>query len=85
MVLQLTGRGAGQIGSVVEFAVDQQPGIAGDLGAEEAEPEAAVESGSKGLGWAVTHEDPPSFSFMRSWIGKSIAATPGMRDALSLE
>ena len=60
-VLKLTGRGAGQIEGVVEFAVGQQSGIAGDLGAEESEPETVVELGSQGLGLAVTHEDRPSF------------------------
>ena len=53
MVLQFTGRSAGPIEGVVEFAVGQQSGIAGDLDAEEAEPETTVESGSKGLGWVV--------------------------------
>ena len=57
-VLQLTGRGAGRIKGVVEFAVGQQSGIAGDLGAEESEPETAVELGSKRLGWAVTQIQP---------------------------
>jgi hypothetical protein len=51
----------GQVEGVVEFAVSEEPGIAGDLGAEEAEPETAVELGSQGLGVAVTHDDRPSF------------------------
>jgi hypothetical protein len=69
MVLQLTGRGAGQVEGVVEFAVGQQSGIAGDLGAEEAEPETAVELGAKRLGWAVTHEDCSS-------NGQKVAGNP---------
>src|SRR5262249_44733472 len=60
-VLQHTGSGVGQVEDVVELAVGQQSGIAGDLGAEEAEPETAVELGSQGVGLAVTHEDRPAF------------------------
>jgi hypothetical protein len=55
-ILQLTGSGSGLIEGVVEFAVGQQSGIAGDLGPEEAEPEAAVELRSQRLGRAVTHQ-----------------------------
>jgi hypothetical protein len=60
-VLQFTGGGAGEFEGVVEFAVGQQSGIAGDLGAEESEPETAVELGAKGLSLGVTHKDCPSF------------------------
>lgn len=59
-VVQLTGGRLGQLEGVVEFAVGHQLGIAGELGAEGSEPEVAVESGSKGLGGAVPHEDRPS-------------------------
>jgi hypothetical protein len=76
MVLQFTCRGAGQIEGVVEFAVGQQSGIAGDLGPEEAEPETAVESGSKGLGWAVTHEVCSS-----NW--QEVVGNPGIRRVLA--
>jgi hypothetical protein len=54
-VLKLTGGGSGQIEGV-EFAVGQHSRIAGDRGAEEAEPETAVELRSKRLGRAVTRK-----------------------------
>jgi hypothetical protein len=57
------------IEGVVEFAVGQQSGIAGDLGAEEVEPETAVELRSKRLGWAVTHE-------VAHQIGRKWSETP---------
>jgi hypothetical protein len=44
--LQLTGSGVGQVEGVVEFAVGQQYGIAGDLGPEESEPEPAIRLGN---------------------------------------
>jgi hypothetical protein len=71
-ILQLTGGGAGQIEGVVEFAVGQESGIAGDLGAEEAEPEPAVELGSKRLGRTVTHE-------VGSTNGQEVVGNPGNR------
>ncbi len=52
----LTGGGSGQIERVVEFAVGQESGIAGDLGPEEAEPETAVELRPQRLGRTVTHD-----------------------------
>src|SRR5262249_8227699 len=55
-VLQLTGGGSGQIEGVVEFAVGQESGIAGDVGPVEFEAEAAIELGSKWLCLAVTHQ-----------------------------
>src|SRR5262249_33576124 len=76
MVLQLTGGGAGQVEGIVEVAVSQQSGIAGDLGSEESEPETAVELGSKRLGWAVTHEDC-------SAKGQDVAGNPGIRRVLA--
>jgi hypothetical protein len=42
---------------VVEFAVGQQSGIAGDVGAVEFEAEAAVELGPKWLDLTVTHRE----------------------------
>src|SRR5918998_672644 len=56
-VLQLSGGRGGEVEGVVEFAVGQQSGIAGDVGAVEFEAEAAVELGSKWLGLAVTHRE----------------------------
>ena len=47
----------GEVEGVVEFAVGQQSGIAGDVGAVEFEAEAAVELGSEWLGLAVTHRE----------------------------
>ena len=60
-VLQFRGGRLGEDEGIVEFAVGQQSGIAGHLGAEESEPETAVELGSERLGLSVTHEDRPSF------------------------
>jgi hypothetical protein len=54
-------RAQGQVEGVVEFAIGQEAGIAGDLGPEGAEPEAPVESDAEWLGLAVTHQDGPSF------------------------
>jgi hypothetical protein len=70
-VLQFPGRGAGQIEGVVEFAIGQESGIAGDLGPEEAEPETAVELGSQRLGRAVTHE-------VGSTNGQEVVGNPGI-------
>jgi hypothetical protein len=72
MVLQLTGRGAGQVEGVVEFAVGQRSGIAGDIGPEEAEPETAVELGSQRIDRAVTHE-------VGSTYGQEVVGNPGNR------
>jgi len=71
MVMQFTGRGAGQIEGVIEFAVGQESVIAGDLGPEEAEPETAVELRSKRLGWAITHE-------VCSSNGQEVVVNPGI-------
>jgi hypothetical protein len=76
MVLQFTGSSGGQIEGVVELAVGQQSGIAGDRGAEEAEPETTVESGSKGLGWVVTHE-------VCSTNWQEVVGNPGIRRVLA--
>jgi hypothetical protein len=76
MVLQFTGHGAGQVEGVVEFAVGQQSGIADDLGAEESEPETAVELRSKRLGRALTHEDC-------SAKGQEVVGNPGIRRVLA--
>ena len=54
--MQITGGRLGEVEGIVEFALGQESSIAGHLGAEESEPETAVESGSKGLGWVVAHE-----------------------------
>ena len=50
LVLQLSGGRGGEVEGVVEFAVGQQAGIAGDLSPEEADLEAAVELRSERLG-----------------------------------
>src|SRR5262249_3072718 len=55
-VLQHVGGCVGELEGVVEFAVGQQPGIAGDVGPVEFEAEAAIELGSKWLCLAVTHQ-----------------------------
>ena len=54
-VVQHVGGRVGELEGVVEFAVGQESGIAGDVGAVEFEAEAAVELGSEWLGLAVTH------------------------------
>ena len=60
------GGRVGEVEGVVEFAVGQESGIAGDVGAVEFEAEAAVELGSERLGLAVTHEDC-LVDFGRKW------------------
>jgi hypothetical protein len=70
-VLQRTGRGVGQVEGVIEFAISEQSGIAGDLGTEEWEPETAVELESERLGWAVTHE-------VGSSNGQEVVGNPGI-------
>jgi hypothetical protein len=75
-VLQFTGSGAGQIEGGVEFAVGQESGIAGNLGAEESEPETAVELRSKRLGWAVTRE-------VCSSDRQEVVGNPGIRRVLA--
>src|SRR5262249_23773738 len=66
----------GQVEGVVEFAVGQESGIAGDLGPEESEPETAVELRSQQLGRAVTHEDC-------SANRQEVAGNPGIPTALA--
>jgi len=56
-VLQVVGRRGGEVQGVVEFAIGQQFGITGDVDAGEFETEAAVESGPKWFGLAVTHRE----------------------------
>jgi hypothetical protein len=56
-VVQLVSGRVGELEGVVEFAVGQESGIAGDVGAVEFETEAAIELGSKWLGLAVTHRE----------------------------
>jgi hypothetical protein len=70
--LQLTGGGSGQIEGDVVFAVGQESGIAGDLGAEESEPESAVELGSQWFGRAVTPK-------VGSTNGQEATGNPGSR------
>jgi hypothetical protein len=55
-VLQHVGGCVGELEGVVEFAVGQQAGVAGDFGAMEFEAEAAIELGSERIGLAVTHQ-----------------------------
>ena len=53
--VQHVGGRVGELESVVEFAVRQESGIAGDVGPWKFEAEAAIELGSKWRGLAVTH------------------------------
>jgi hypothetical protein len=55
-VVYNTGCGrVGDLEGVVEFAVDEEPGVAGNVGPVEFEAEAEVELGSKRHGLAMTH------------------------------
>ena len=54
-VLQVGGGCVGELEGVVEFAVGQESGVAGDGGAVEFEAEAAIELRSERVGLAVTH------------------------------
>lgn len=56
-VLELVGCGVRELQGVVEFAIGEQSGIAGDVGAVEFETQAAVELGPKWVALAVTHQE----------------------------
>ena len=66
--MQFRRSGLGEIEGVVEFAISEQTGVAGDLGTKESEPE--VELGPKRLSLAVTHQGTPSF---RQELVKNVA------------
>ena len=56
-VVQHVGGRVGELQGVVEFAVGQESGIAGDVGPVEFDAEPAIELGSEWLGREITHRE----------------------------